>query len=190
ANYSVTATGDQSQRVVTTTFTDAAGANLDQCANGDFPRDASCPSATSADGDWQNGDLNENNSHFREGDSVPFRIVFSGLSGANSVTISWQATNTPAQHAYDYLTTWQRTVTSADPCDGVSGCVLATPTSTFPIPADPTLAGVCGFTGAQIPGVFTMWGGTITSVSAYGLSGCAPTSANTDNTITINFTAS
>jgi hypothetical protein len=34
-----------------------------------------------------------------------------------------------------------------------------------------------------------MWGGTITSVSAYGLSGCAPTSSNTDNSITITFAA-
>src|SRR6476660_4763678 len=96
ASYSVTATGDQTGAVATTSFTDAAGANIDQCANGDIPRDSSCPSATAADGDWQNGDLNENNSHYREGDSVPFRIVFSGLTGGNSVTIKWQATNTPA----------------------------------------------------------------------------------------------
>src|SRR5262249_49969542 len=84
---------------------------------------------------------------------------------------------------------WNRTVTSADPCDGVSGCVLGSPSTIGAIPADPTLASICAFTGSQIAGVFTMWGGTITSVSAYGLSGCAPTSANTNNTITIQFTA-
>src|SRR5690349_13631225 len=190
ANYSVLATGS-SGATASTTFTDAAGANLDQCANGDFAStNTDCPHGTATDGDWQNGDLNANNSHFREGDSVPFRIVFSGLSGSNSVTIHWQATNSPAQHAYDYLTTWNRTVTSANPCDGVSGCVLGSPSSTSAIPADPTLAAICGFTGSQIAGVFTMWGGTITNVSAYGLSGCASTSANTDNSITINFTAS
>src|SRR5262245_12505517 len=168
----------------------AGGANLDQCANGAFGSTQDCPGAAASDGNWQNGDLNANNSHFREGDSVPFRIVFSGLSGSNSVTIHWQVTNTPAQHAYDYLTTWNRTVTSANPCDGVASCVLASPTSTKAIPADPTLAAGCGFLGSQIAGVFTMWGGTISSVSAYGLSGCAPTSSNTNNTITINFTAS
>src|SRR5262249_20378820 len=190
ANYSVTATGDQTSRVSTTSFTDAAGANLDQCANGDFPRDHSCPHATAADGDWQNGDLQSNNSHYREGDSVPFRTVFSGLSlAANHYTISWQATNTPAQHTYDYLTTWNRTVTTADPCDGVSGCVLGSPSDTEPVPSDPTLDGSCGFRGSQIAGVFTMWGGTINSVSAYDLSGCAPTNANTNNGITISFTA-
>ena len=130
ANYSVTATGDQSQLVATTSFTDAAGANLDQCANGDFTSsNTDCPPGGATDGDWQNGDLNANNSHFREGDSVPFRTTFSGLSlAANSYTISWQATNSPAQHAYDYLTTWNRTVTSANPCSGVSGCVQGSPT--------------------------------------------------------------
>src|SRR5262249_54328200 len=43
ASYSVTATGDQTNGVATTSFTDAAGANLDQCANGDIGRDSSCP---------------------------------------------------------------------------------------------------------------------------------------------------
>src|SRR5262249_36542445 len=59
ANYSVTATGDQSNAVATTSFTDAAGANLDQCANGDFTSsDTDCPPGAATDGDWQNGDLN------------------------------------------------------------------------------------------------------------------------------------
>jgi hypothetical protein len=191
ANYSVTATGDQTGGVATTSFTDAAGANLDQCANGDFSSsNTDCPPGGATDGDWQNGDLQSNNSHYREGDSVPFREVFSGLSGSNTITIAWQATNAPAQHAYDYLTTWNRTVSTANPCEGVSGCVVGSPSSTFAIPSDPTLGAGCGFTGSQIAGVFTMWGGTITAVSAYGLSGCAPTSANTNNSITISFTAS
>src|SRR5512133_3404473 len=74
AQYSVTATGS-SNAVATTSFTDAAGANIDQCANGDFnSTDTDCPHGTPADGDWQNGDLQSNNSHYREGDSVPFRI--------------------------------------------------------------------------------------------------------------------
>jgi parallel beta-helix repeat protein len=165
-----------------------AAADIDQCANGSIGSSASCP-GSGGGGDWQNGDLNRNNSNFREGDSVPFRIKFSDVSGSNSVTIAWQVTNTPAQHAYDYLTTWKRTVTSANPCDGIAGCTLASPISTFSIPTDPTLAAACGFVGSQLPGVFTMWGGTITSVSAYGLSGCAPTSSNTNNSITITFTA-
>ena len=47
--------------------------------------------ATSSDGDWQNGDLNANNSHFREGDSVPFRIVFSGHNRLQNIgmAVSW-----------------------------------------------------------------------------------------------------
>lgn len=50
-------------------------------------------------------------------------------------------------HALDYITTFDRTVTGADPCAGVAGCG-GTP-STFPIPTDPnvTNAGV-----TQLPG--------------------------------------
>jgi parallel beta-helix repeat protein len=177
-----------SKPIATVFFTDKAQADIDQCANGSIGSAASCP-GSGGGGDWQNGDLNGNNSNYREGDSVPFRITFSGLSGSSSVTIKWQATNAPSFHAYDYLTTWKRTVGSANPCDGVAGCNLGSPTSTFAIPTDPTVAPGCGFVGSQIPGVFTMWGATITSVSAYGLSGCASTSSNTENSITITFTA-
>src|SRR5258708_6267472 len=96
----------------------STSANIDQCANGAAVSNIiSCPPGS---GDWQNGDLNRNNSHYREGDSVPFRIHFTGLTPNQStaITISWQATNSPGEHAYDYLTSWNRTVTSANPCSG------------------------------------------------------------------------
>jgi parallel beta-helix repeat protein len=173
--------------IASVAFTDKASADIDQCANGPTGVVTSCPGSGSG-GDWQNGDLNRTNSAFREGDSVPFRIKFAGTSGSNTVSLSWLVIKSP-KHAYDYLTTWKRTVTGANPCDGVPGCVLASPTSTFPIPTDPTVAASCGFVGFQVPGVFTMWGAVITSVSAYGLSGCAPTASDQTNTITITFTA-
>ena len=43
-------------------------ADIDQCSNGKL----SAPTGCAASGDWVNGNLNENNSHYREGDSVPF----------------------------------------------------------------------------------------------------------------------
>src|SRR5260221_4671057 len=46
--------------------------NLDQCANGVPRQTVNCT--------WQNGDLNAQNSQWREGDGIPFRVVISGLS--------------------------------------------------------------------------------------------------------------
>src|SRR5689334_8527525 len=57
--------------------------NLDQCANGVPRQTANCT--------WQNGDLNALNSQWREGDGVPFRVVFSGLTAGadHSVHINY-----------------------------------------------------------------------------------------------------
>src|SRR5919198_5145670 len=93
----------------------AAGANqaadLDQCANGTLASPQSCPPG------WQNGDLNQNNSHYREGDSVPFRAVLTNLSlGSHTLVVEYDTLDN-GKHAYDYLTTYNRTVTGANPCD-------------------------------------------------------------------------
>src|SRR5262245_21594153 len=121
----------------------AAAANLDQWAN-------------SAPASWQNGNLNESNSVYKEGDSVAYRMKFSGLAlGAHSVTIEWDTTKS-GKHAIDYLTSYNRTEAAADPCIGVAGC--GSPT-TLAIPDDPNSS------VTQAPGVFTLFNGTITSVS-------------------------
>src|SRR3954447_4602054 len=91
-------------------------ANLDQCANGAFGSPTSCPPS------WQNGDLNQSNSFYREGDSVPFRAVLSNLAvGDHSLVIQYDTTKS-GKHAYDYLTRFDRTVAGADPCDGSTLC--------------------------------------------------------------------
>ena len=161
----------------------AAAADIDQCANGTFASPQQCAGAQ-----WQNGNVNENNSHYREGDTVPFRIKLTGLTAGTtySVTIQWQYLNS-GKHAYDYITSYNASETTADPCSN-AGFVCSAPTSTFPIPADPTLASCTGFTGTQVPGVFTLFGGTITSLSAYGTTTCG--TGNQFQSITINFTAS
>ncbi|MGH9661707.1 MAG: Kelch repeat-containing protein, partial [Bryobacteraceae bacterium] len=148
--YTVTASGSASQ--AQTHFATNPAANLDQCANGSF----ASPTTTC---DWVNGNLNATKAHYAEGESNAYRLRLTNLvPGENFVTIEWDTTQS-GKHALDYLTTYTRTVTGANPCLGVTGC--GTPT-TFPIPLDTNIlaAGV-----TQVPGVFTMWGGTITGMN-------------------------
>ena len=95
---------------------------------------------------WTNGDLNPSNSDYQEGDSVAFRTVFSGLLASHTYTITIEYESLKGgDHAYDFLTAWNATL-SKDPTD----------------PLDST--GLSG--GAEDAlGAFSIWGGTITSVS-------------------------
>src|SRR5215471_11573132 len=104
ASYSVKATGDQTGQTATTTFTDSnQSANLDQCANGPFSAPLQCTSAQ-----WQNGNLNANQAHYREGDSVPYRMRMDNLSpGSHTLAIGWD-TLAGSNHALDYLTSFDR----------------------------------------------------------------------------------
>jgi hypothetical protein len=70
-----------------------AAGNLDQCANG--PLDAPVPCTTGGPGGaWQNGNLNQNQAHYFEGDSVPYRARFIGLDTAvtHTMIIEWDTT--------------------------------------------------------------------------------------------------
>src|SRR5262249_59833062 len=62
---------------------------------------------SNVDAAWQNGNLNQNQATLFEGDSVPYRAVFNGLTvgpGNTYVyTISWETT-TSSLHALDCLT--------------------------------------------------------------------------------------
>jgi len=176
-----------------TFFTIAANpaADLDQCANGGV---GAVPVQCAGTG-WQNGNLNSNQAHYLEGQSVPYRMKFSDLNtGINhSVTIEFDSTQS-SKHAIDYLTSFDRTETNANPCSGVANCNLAGPFTTMPIPVDANVTnGADGINGSsddisQISGNFTLFNGTITSVSAYTLGGSF--AGNSQTSITINFTAS
>jgi hypothetical protein len=77
--------------------------NLDQCANETTP----C--------DWQNGDLNGNNSAYSEGRVVPFRLAIEGLAaGTHSIHINYDFT-AGGHKAYDFLASFDATET-VDPC--------------------------------------------------------------------------
>ena len=154
-------------------------ATLQQCRNGDLTSPAVCADLGGSAG-WVSGNAGASNSHYREGDSIAYRMLLSNLAttGSHRVTIQWDTTK-GGKHAIDYLTSYNRTETTADPCSLVTGC--GSPT-TFGIPND-TNASI-----AKIPGVFTLFNGTITSVSAYALSGSY--TGDSETSITINFTAS
>jgi uncharacterized repeat protein (TIGR01451 family)/LPXTG-motif cell wall-anchored protein len=147
-------------------------ADLDQCENGKPATPKAC--------DWINGNLNENNSHYGEGDSVPYRIVFSNLAvgSTHTVTFEWDTTKS-GKHALDYLTSFDRTEPTANPCAGVTNCTLAAAAS-YPIPDDPNV-------GPQVAGVFKMWNGAVTAHSSYTLTGVYTGDSSTK--ITLTFTA-
>jgi len=185
AQYYVSAVGAQTGRVATTSFTDGnPSATLDQCANDPFPSPSTDGCSASAS-DWVNGNLGASKSSYFEGDSIPYRMLFDNLStsGTHTVTIEWDTTK-GGTHAIDYITTWNRTVATADPCLGVTGC--SSP-STFAIPAD---SQVTGYPVTPVPGNFTLFGGTITNVSAHSYADGAGFSGDKSARITISFTAS
>ena len=201
ANYSVTATGTTSG-TATTTFTDAnASANLDQCANGQSP----CPRPMAAEFErhqWVNGN-NGSKANYFEGDSLPYRMAFDNLStlGLHHVTIEWDTTK-GGKHALDYITTYNNTVTTANPCLGIASCNSASG-NPFAIPMDPQVDNGSGSPISQAAGNLTLFGGTIATVSCGGPGGlgCAAGSpyyykngtgfsGDQSARITINFTAS
>ncbi len=157
--------------------------DIDQCANGQ--QSAGAPQ-TCAGNRWQNGNLNENNSQWVEGQSVPYRVKFVGLSVGstnNTITIGYDSTS-GGKHTFDYLTTYNRS-NPATPCEPTNAAICTAAPTTWPIPLDPNVSGA-GVT--QIGGqVFTMWGATITGVSAYTLNG--DYNGTSETTITITFKA-
>ncbi len=124
-----------------------AAVDLDQCANIGPTCDTDNPSQ------WQNGNLGSSNSSYREGDAVPYRTKFTGLvaDSTYAVNIAWETTK-GGKRALDYLTSYDYSETTADPCAGLT---CAAPTSQLPIPIDPDVGAI------QVGGQnFTIFGGT------------------------------
>ena len=132
---------------------------------------------------WVNGNLGASKATYYEGDSIPYRMVMDNLSlTSHSLTIEWDTTKN-SKHAEDFLTSFNRTVSTADPCTSISGCSTF---STFPIPVDPQVSGALV---TQMAGDFRLYGGTITSVSAYSYANGAGFVGDKSARITITFTA-
>lgn len=163
--------------------------NLDQCANGSNGATVCSGSA------WQNGNLNSSQASYIEGQSVPYRIKIGGLTvgSQTTLTIEWDTTQN-GKDAIDYLRTYNVSATGADACTDFLGAGNCGTSSTYAIPVDSNVTkGPDGTLGSsdditQKAGVFTLWGGTIDSVSGYTLSGTYAGSSSTS--IDITFTPS
>ncbi|HVE99326.1 MAG TPA: choice-of-anchor P family protein [Mycobacteriales bacterium] len=154
--------------------TAATFVDFTQCANGAPPSESlSCPDS------WINGILQGSNSHYREDDVTPQRVIVNvpkgGPSSGRTLTFRYQ-TRKGTIHAYDSLATWNLTQTAADACAGLRAAVCPRgPESSFPIPDDPTAVTPAGpgasavTTAHMIPAgagrQMKMYGGVITGIS-------------------------
>ena len=175
----------------------AASADLDQCANGASGTHIECKGTGSGSDGWTNGNVNAQKAHWREDDSLPYRMKLEAVGNGAvwTLVIGWDVTAN-GKHAIDYLTSFDRTETQTlgdNPCDTV-GCSLSN-MDTFTIPGDPAGPQNCQPSGgSQIAGSFSIFGASgttvdITSVSAYGLTGCPAATGSTENSIAIRFTS-
>ncbi|HEY2865452.1 MAG TPA: hypothetical protein VGJ02_00045, partial [Pyrinomonadaceae bacterium] len=77
SSFKLTAIGASSGFTAATTFTDNIGVNLDQCQNIDLTHlNDPCGTVGNGHPDWANGDINKQNSQYREGDGLPYRAAF------------------------------------------------------------------------------------------------------------------
>lgn len=144
---------------------------------------------------WQNGDLNGNNTTYPEGGVVPFRLAIEGLSaGSHSIHLNYDFT-AGGHKAYDFLSTWNawRSPSLCAPKGGAvsSLCPGLGAASTASFPTDTYKTDGLTVAGAQAYSTFsrrlTIYGGTITSISAPVHSGSA--SGNSSADVTVRFTS-
>jgi uncharacterized repeat protein (TIGR01451 family) len=145
----------------------ASASEATQCANA---KNDSDPDTCEL---WVNGNLNHSKASYFEGEAIPYRVAIDAVIGHEyEITIGWDAVVSD-ENALDFLTTYDRDVTSADPCSGDSLCTLATPSSIAAIPSDMRMQRGRDDIGGnddditQVPGEFTVWGGTIAMVGGY-----------------------
>jgi hypothetical protein len=160
--------------------TDASVSNYQQCANG-------APGSLTASTDcvpqgWINGILNAQNSQYHEDQVTAQRLGIDLPSGGvltgRTITLKYLARKGQGgvgNHAYDSLATWNVTETAADRCQGLTAanCPGGSPT-TYLIPSDTTVVADSNGAGTSTAGhqlpdaqrLMTMFGGTITNVSA------------------------
>lgn len=105
---------------------------------------------------WQTGNLGASNSDYAEGDSVPYRTIASNLTVGQTykLQIEWDTTQS-GKHAIDFLTTYDRTENTANPCAGVT-CLGGASTLAIPIDSHVTDGGVTQVSGQN----FTAFGAT------------------------------
>jgi len=144
-----------------------------QCQNGKASAPVTCFGTN-----YATGSLNRNNSHYAEGDSIPYQIILTAPANStgNTVQLVWETTKSGV-HAFDYLTSYDRTEKTPgnDPCAGTGAdCTVV---DTEPIVLDSDFP-------KQLGGqVYTIFGGSITSASAYTVAGTYPSGTSTRSVI-------
>lgn len=193
--FTIKATGVSSKLESETTISNLAAVQLDfeHCANGPLNSPIPCNVSSGNDG-YTRGNLGSSKAHYLEGQSVPVRLVATGLTATQSYTVQIGYDFTKqGKYAFDYLTTYNRTESvNNNPCVDVTGCSLGS-ASTFPIPLDVDVQeGFDQTSGTaddvtQINGNFTVFGGTITNVSSYTTTGSQ--AGDSSKQLIITFTA-
>lgn len=152
----------------------AASATLWQARNGPVTAPVS-PVA------WAKGNSGPSNSHYVEGQSVPYRMVITGLTnGPHILVIEWDTLH-KGKHAFDYITHYQRLTPHnligdhaeaeiVNPLDGLTE-TFGEP-GIFPLPApSPVSSTVTGQPTASFESLpenerlMTIWNGTITGLT-------------------------
>ena len=185
SNYDVKASGSVSG-TATTTFTDLPIGTYDQCSNN---LGIGYPPLPPGFCNWINGNLQQSNSLYREGDATVQRLWLTGFmpGSTHTVTLDYRTTDSGA-HAYDYLTTWNWSegwITDPDRCIGITGC-LAAAEAYLDIPNDPNVTDTIEptATGSRR---FVMRGGTLGSATVPAISS-GTYAGNSTTAITITFT--
>jgi len=143
------------------------GADLDQCANGGVGD----PEVQCAGSAWQNGNLNQNQAHYKEGQFVPYRTELLNLTPGDTYTlvIEYDVIQS-GKHAIDYIGSYNYSETNADACsDLILGCDNGNPDDTISVPSA-NLNGFSDgslntFTGSQIAGSVVAWNANFTSIT-------------------------
>jgi hypothetical protein len=170
----------------------ARAGNLDfsQCANGPSGI-GRCVTEGGSLG-WVTGNLNGNDSRYREGDFVPFRLVITDLVAGQSYTqgIGYDAVE-KSLHTYDYLGTYDASenwpgppAPQVIPCGGVGDTAgphsCGNAPSTLAVPTDVRTTFPPG--AAQAAGQFSAWGATLDD-AAYDPSLSTPIGVDNSGTI-------
>ncbi|HEY0461087.1 MAG TPA: hypothetical protein VGC97_18270 [Pyrinomonadaceae bacterium] len=139
ATFLLTADGQSSFLHAEHTFTDNVGVNLDQCQNVDLLHlnDPCGTTPANQHPNWANGDINGNNSQYREGDGLPYRSSFTNLpSGTWVIRVDYDFTK-GGIFAVDRLTSYNLTQAS-NPClsTGDVICNVGAPAFSFEMPSE------------------------------------------------------
>jgi len=153
-----------------TTFTDAVKVNLDQWAN--------------KLNQWVNGDLNSQKSNYSEGESVPFRLIITGVpGGSHYIYINYDFT-AGGIYAYDFLTRFDLSESPNISAD-TSVSVPAGPINNYTIPND-TFDNVSMHELPASDRYISVIGGSITNIHPITHSGPVSGNSKADMNITFN----